>query len=155
MECMKKMRIPTLTVDPGIANTGWAEWSPDRKLLACGVIETSNKETLISRLHTITSRLHGASDIIVMEDFVGHLGKKTVMLLGAIYATQSHPCYRVHPRRWTGELFGRGHDSNYYKKSAEALASLSGLPFKTQHEADAISMLCWVALKNNLEGVYE
>lgn len=47
-----------LSIDPSIGNVGFAVWSPDGNLLKYGLIKTSPKKNIASRLHEISSEIH-------------------------------------------------------------------------------------------------
>lgn len=143
-----------LAIDPGIAYTGVAVYDDSmRRAWRYYTIETSPKEPLPARLQYIVAHFWNDAKNpftdVVIEDFVGSLGRKTVWLIGAIQAEVWSPTTNivlVHPRRWTKELFGAGKDKEFYKEAAtlHAPSVLGGRArTATQHEADAVCLLDW------------
>lgn len=142
-----------LAIDPGIANCGVAYQLGKKR--RCFTITTSPDTDIASRLQYIALHFNPQDyiqapwDVVVIEDFVGSLGRKTVWLIGAIQAEVAHPDTKivlVHPRRWTKEAFGEGKDKEFYKEAAmlHAPSVLGGREKPaTQHEADAVCLLDW------------
>ena len=134
-----------LAIDPGIANTGWAEFCNGKRVTS-GCLETSPKNSIQSRIGSICQRLADIdhNSTVVVEDFVGSLGRKTVWLIGAILGyNYQKEIVLVLPRRWPKELHGAGLDKDVYKQKSMLLATAGGHTPKTQHEADAICIGLW------------
>lgn len=132
-----------LAVDPGIANTGVAFCI--NGTVGFKTIVTSKKDSLSVRIRDILFSIEAMTkqvyDLLVIEDFVGHLGKHTVLLVGALIGLHEYNDFRlVHPRKWVKEMFGRKKD---YKIAAKKWCQKHGFKPETQHEADALCLLEW------------
>ena len=73
-----------LAPDPGIANCGVAFNEGESRFHFTVVTKPGVLEERIHYILTELDKLQHHIDLVVMEDFVGHLGKSTVYLIGAL-----------------------------------------------------------------------
>jgi Holliday junction resolvasome RuvABC endonuclease subunit len=143
----------TLAIDPGIQNTGWAYRTPGG-FVHHGTIVTDPRDSVFFRIAqiigTIDDKLKRA-EVVVIEDFLGRLGRATVMLIGALggysAAALASRVFKVPNRKWAPEFAGEK-DKEKVKKATMDKVVASGKRPGTQHEADAIGLLYWWEANN-------
>ncbi len=132
-----------LSIDPGIANLGWAT---DTGL--GGTQITTPDISLNRRICDMSYGLyqlvqHTPPGLVLVEDTFGPLVKPTTMLLGGLMAVFKESKFLlVSPGKWIRDLFGSGHRGEYKKLTRELVTSL-GIKYNTQHHADAVGLLEW------------
>ena len=132
-----------LAIDPGIANTGVAFCI--NGTVGFKTIITSKKDSLSERIKEVLYEIDQFTtetwDWVIIEDFVGHLGRNTVFLIGALLGLQdASSSVLIHPKKWVRQFFGKKED---YKKAAMRWCLKNGRKPRTQHEADALCLLEW------------
>lgn len=133
-----------VAIDPGIANTGVAVMTGSNTLMYDTIV-TSAKNSLPNRLKDIMFKLELMTelrcDFLVIENFVGPLGRSTVLLIGAMLGGfDSKKVALPHPKQWVASFFGKKKD---YKKAAMVWCKKHKYSPQTQHEADALCLLEW------------
>lgn len=138
-----------LSVDPGLANVGFAIMGPD-KLLGYGLITTSPEFTIVDRVRKIHKKLCRVyrkykCSMVLMEDFHGAMAmqnKKAAMDVakahGALYTLPGRIVF-IAP-----VTVERNKERNREKKKAETVKRVNrryaiALPFSKHHIADAIT----------------
>lgn len=142
-----------LAIDPGLRNTGWAYRTPGGFIHA-GTIVTDPKESVFFRigyvLEVLADKLKRA-ETVVIEDFLGQLGRTTVMLIGAIggnaAAALANKAHKIPNRTWSTEFTGEKTRVEIKAKTMEKIRLLGHIP-NSQHAADAIALLLWWEEKN-------
>ena len=132
-----------LGIDPGIANTGLAYRIGDT--MGYRTIVTKPRKEIYFRIREVLFEIDRLTlhpwDLLVIEDFVGPLGRDTVFLIGAILGhLNAHTQILIHPKKWVKEFFGKKKD---YKKAANAWCKRNKYTPGTQHEADSLCLLEW------------
>lgn len=140
---MRKKIKNILSIDPGVANTGWALSTG-----AFGTITTPPRDALAKRIVAVTSKLfkeiclETTPELVIVEDTFGQLMKPTTMLLGGLMSVFKTEFLLVPPAAWVRQLFG-AKNKGLYKEHALQLCKILKKRVKTQHEADAIALLEW------------
>lgn len=145
-----------IAIDPGIKNTGIAYQSAEG-VFGYRTVVTLTAQTVAERIQKILGAVDQIADpavwkTVIIEDFVGHLGKDTVYLIGAFlgFFTGATSIIKVHPKKWVKEFFGTKKD---YKKAAAKWCRKNRLTVSSQHEADALCLLAWGTKNKNPLGV--
>lgn len=133
-----------LTIDPGLANMGWAYFVGDRRA-GSGTVETSNKEALHDRLEKLTKTLPvGEVDRLVLEGCFGPAKTKLDYVIGALITCINHKQYIiVTPAKWKKLVCPKGTKETYGSKITKLVTKRFGLKPSTQHEADALGLGVW------------
>ena len=132
-----------LAIDPGIANTGIAYQKGETVCYRTIVTQSGDpfSERIKEVLYEIDRFTTETWDWVIIEDFVGHLGRNTVFLIGALLGLQdASSSVLIHPKKWVRQFFGKKED---YKKAAMRWCLKNGRKPRTQHEADALCLLEW------------
>lgn len=159
---VRTLRRGTLAIDPGIQNTGWAFRTPGG-FIHSGTIVTDPRDSVFFRiaqgLEELGDKLKRA-EIVLIEDFLGRLGRSTVMQIGALgagaAAAVASRVFCVPNRVWAPE-FAREKVKEKIKAATMKRVMEAGAHPKTQHEADALGMLFWWEQKHgrSLDGTPE